>query len=219
QTPLQQLQAAGFEPTHIVSILANNGGYNNLKALQALTVKAADQDQTPLQQLQAARFELTHIVSILAHGGGYKNLKALLNFIPHYVGLTVPEKTAFLSFVYKESSSTRVAMAQRLIELYKDRIDKASLFDFLKIATNKSVVQFEALPIKQLVEQIKPKKAKRVPAGRPQTQTAVAAPPTTFHFIQGAFFGLAGVSGYHPDVIPKVPVVGQDSQAVQAAEV
>ena len=62
--------------------------------------------------------------------------------------------------------------------------------------------QFETLPLEQLVEQIKPKKAKRVPAGRskPQTQPAVAAPRTTYHFVEGAFGGLAGVPGYHPDV-------------------
>ena len=217
QTPLQQLQAAGFEPTHIVRVLSNDGGYKNLEALQALTVKAADQDQTPLQQLQAAGFEPTHIVRVLSNDGGYKNLEALLNFIPHYVGLTAPEKTAFLSFVSKTGASTRVELAQRLIELHTDKIDKASLFDFLKSATNKSAVQFEALPLEQLVEQIKPKKAKRVPAGRPQTQTAVAAP--IYHFVEGAFGGLAGVPGYNPDAIPKVPDGGQEVVAAQTAEV
>ena len=127
-TPYKILQSSGFVFLQIINILHFSGGYKNLEALQALTVKAADQDQTPLQKLKDAGFEPTHIVSILANSGGYKNLEALLNFIPHYVGLTVPEKTAFLIFVSKKSASTRVAMAQRLIELHKDRIDKVSLF-------------------------------------------------------------------------------------------
>jgi hypothetical protein len=211
------LTANRFTLTQMIQVLANNGGYKNLEALQALTVKAADQDQTPLQQLKAAGFEPTHIVSILANNGGYKNLEALLNFIPYYVGLTAPEKTAFLSFVSKAGASTRVALAKRLIELHTDKIDKASLFDFLKNATNKSAVQFEALPLEQLVEQIKPKKAKRVPAGRPQTQTAVAVP--IYPFVEGAFGGLAGVPGYNPDAIPKVPDGGQEVVAAQTAEV
>ena len=216
-TPYEILQSSGFVFLQIMNILHPSGGYKNLEALQALTIKAADQDQTPLQQLQAAGFEPTHIVSILANNGGYKNLEALLNFIPYYVGLTAPEKTAFLSFVSKAGASTRVALAKRLIELHTDKIDKASLFDFLKNATNKSAVQFEALPLEQLVEQIKPKKAKRVPAGRPQTQTAVAVP--IYPFVEGAFGGLAGVPGYNPDAIPKVPDGGQEVVAAQTAEV
>ena len=216
-TPYEILQSSGFVVLQMINILHSSGGYKNLEALQALTVKAADQDQTPLQQLQAAGFEPTHIVRVLSNDGGYKNLEALLNFIPHYVGLTAPEKTAFLSFVSKTGASTRVELAQRLIELHTDKIDKASLFDFLKSATNKSAVQFEALPLEQLVEQIKPKKAKRVPAGRPQTQTAVAAP--IYHFVEGAFGGLAGVPGYNPDAIPKVPDGGQEVVAAQTAEV
>ena len=216
-TPYEILQSSGFVVLQMINILHSSGGYKNLEALQALTVKAADQDQTPLQQLQAAVFEPTHIVRVLSNDGGYKNLEALLNFIPHYVGLTAPEKTAFLSFVSKTGASTRVELAQRLIELHTDKIDKASLFDFLKSATNKSAVQFEALPLEQLVEQIKPKKAKRVPAGRPQTQTAVAAP--IYHVVEGAFGGLAGVPGYNPDAIPKVPDGGQEVVAAQTAEV
>jgi hypothetical protein len=195
---LQQLQAAGFEALHMIKILSKAGGYKNLKALQKLTIQEEGQDQTVLQQLQILGLKPNHLVRILIGHGGHYNLIGLLNFIPHCSGLTPLEKTAFLNFVSRNSTAAKFELAQKLIKLHGDRIDKVSLFYFLKNATNKLMAGLEALPLQQVVEKIQSKTVTRLSrkSAVSQVRPAVIAAPTlqsTHPCVVGAFSGVAGV--------------------------